>query len=184
VLRVRTVFPAVPGGPWYSNFHFSGDTQAAAGAAHASVVDFWASLAENLWTDIAGTVEAEVMEIDPVSGDPQQAFTVQPATVEFTNSAEPIPFANQGLITFNTGLFFGGRRLKGRTFIPGLCEPDITYGSLSSGIRTQLDTAAALLINIGDTSTLQVWSRRHQVARDVTSATTAAKPAILRSRRD
>jgi hypothetical protein len=92
----------------------------------------------------------------------------------------------------------GGRRLRGRTFVPAPVEgASITNGIPSAAYRTALQNAADNMIGDPDVD-LVIWSRPRAADPEavppvaaragshaiVGSATTWAKWAVLRSRRD
>ena len=92
----------------------------------------------------------------------------------------------QGLVHWLTGDFVNGRQLRGKTFIPGLCEDDnTTAGLMSSTCQGVIATAAdALLTASGTNGPLMIYSPTNHVAEAVQANTVGTKWAVLRSRRD
>lgn len=182
MLRVRTVFTGVDGGPWYNNLHFLGNGPDAASDAHDAVVNFWQDIGAIQHTDVDGVVESEVLEIDPATGDATGAYAEGDFPVGGVATGEILPPSLQGLIRLNTGQFVGGRRVGGRIFVPGLTETYNESGSLSAAGQTVLQDAINVVL--ASTTELVVYSRRYFDDVTVANATVWSEFAVLRSRRD
>lgn len=184
MLRVRTVWDGVAGAPYYSNHYFDDASGPSEASAAINAVDaFWSSMAGAIAIPLVWLVEGDVAVMDPSTGDITSMISVSGNPGIATGSSDSLPPATQGLITWKTDTFIGGRRLTGRTFIPAPVEANSTsLGAPSAGYVAQLITSAAGLISAS--SNLAVWSRTHGVVHDVTSSTAGTKFAVLRSRRD
>lgn len=179
--RVRTTFDGVQGSPYLSTFYFSSALGSAQQAATAAGT-FWNSVEPVMVSALNWTLERDVATIDAATGQTTAVTQVSANSGSGSAGAGPLPFSNQGLIRWRTGVFAGGREIRGRTFIPGPTEtlsdevPTAAYGTTINPAITAL---------IGDAnSTLVVWSRANGVEEDVTSGDLWNSWAVLRSRRD
>lgn len=185
MIRVRTIFTGVQGAPYYSNLYFTGDTLLDAQEAHAKVATFWNNARTHIRAGTSITIQGDVPEIDPATGDITVMHAVTPVNWLGTDSGEMLPPATQALVQFKTGSYVGGRQIRGRMFIPAQMESDNVAGLLGSGYITFLNgLLTTLLVPTASGAQPVVWSRTHGVDPIVTSATTWLQWAVLRSRRD
>ena len=59
-----------------------------------------------------------------------------------SSSGQPVPNQAQLLIRWNPQVIIGGRRLKGRTYVPGLGSLSMDGGQVIAGVITDFQTAA------------------------------------------
>ena len=184
MIRIRPVMTGVPGTPWYTNMYFDLDADAA--QVSVDTVDaFWTALAGQINADVKWTVQGEVPQIDPATGNITNVVVVDSATGEGGFAANLLPRSAQGLITWRTGVFAGGREIRGRTFVPGMCIPAMTFdGKMSEAAQAELQEAADDLISAPGGSSIGVWSRANGVIEGATLAQVWDEFAVLRSRRD
>ena len=184
--RVRTIFTGVEGAPFLSTFLFEqagGTAQQAATAAGA----FWTALAAGMHTSLAWTTEGAVAVINETNGNTESVSATTPVVGAGTAVSDRAPAATQGLVRWRTGIFTGGRELRGRTFLPGVPEDQGSQVPLAA-YRTRADNAAAALI--ADVNTiLAIRSSKFDAtglsfAHPVVSGETWTQYAVLRSRRD
>ena len=64
-----------------------------------------------------------------------------------TQTDGPVPDVAQVLMRWRTESFAGGRRLQGRTFLPGLARANVEAGNVASGVLNALVTAGAGLVS-------------------------------------
>jgi hypothetical protein len=170
----------VQGAPWLNTLYFG--TAGTAANAVAAVGAFWGAVDAFIANDISWATLPDVDEIG-VDGSLTGIDSVTPATGTGTDTAEMLPFASQVSIRWRTGAVIGGRELKGKTYIPGLCTASLDDGLLDSGAQAAIQTAADNLI--GDVnSSFVIWSRVHAQQLLVAAATVDSDFAVLRSRRD
>lgn len=181
--RVRTVFRGVAGTPWYSNLFFDDQDPGGAQGAIDAVAAFWGALAPVIAGAITWRVEPEVFAISPGTGEIENVFTETAATGAGNASGEALPYANQGLIRTDTGAYVGGRRLRGRIFIPGPTETFSQNGVPSASYLELLNDAPDVLIG-SETATWVLYSRKNFIQSPIVGATAAGYWAVLRSRRD
>lgn len=191
IARVRTVFTGVAGTPWYSNLYF----QASPGTAtqrNEAVRVFWGTLGNVIHQSIAFNVEAENAIIEDTTGVITGFESGDAETGVGLATGDPLPWATQGLIQEICEIVVEGRRLRGRTFVPGATETYNVNGIPTSDYRAQLQSSADALILASSTfGTWQVWSRpqglptpRSGTSDNVETCNVWNKWAQLRSRRD
>jgi len=174
-----------PGLPFYSSHYFEGDTQGEADAAVAAVVEFWQALSTLTTSAIDAVVSPEVEVVDPASGQVTGVFQTAGGTAEMTASGEPLPWTTQGLVRWRTGVFVGGREIRGRTFLPGPLEANNAVGVPASSYFTLANTAiAGFLTDAAAAGGLVVYSRTHGQAALVAAGNVWTQWATVRSRRD
>lgn len=183
MLRVRTVLTASIGAPYLSTMFFFGSSSSEANSAASAVGTFWYNLRGSMNGSLTYTTETDVAQIDPATGTLLDIFVVSPFTGSGTLESEILPPTTQGLISWGTGAIVGGKRLQGRTFIPGATESSNSNGVPDTPYKYNLDNAAVSLLGDID-ATLAIWSRKNGTERAVTGGSAAAYWAELRSRRD
>lgn len=180
--RITTLFsgPLVQGGG-INQLYF--DQGGGTGAdAHSAVVAFWGEVDGWMQGGLQYTVEGEIELVDNITGQVESVETTDAVSGVGSVGGDALPPANQALIRWRTGVFNGGREIRGRTFIPGIAMAASVSGVPTSELRNTLNTAAGNLIGDPD-SELVVWSRKGTFA-TVTSGSAWNKFATLRSRRD
>lgn len=181
--QIRTVFGGVSGTPYVSTMFFSDALGLSTQDAVDAVGTFWTSMSGPMIGAATWETESDVRVVDPDTGEVTGIVTTTPHSgAGGSGSAEPLPWSSQGLIRWHTGLFVGGKEIRGRTFIPALPEADSVAGVPLAAWRTAADAAAAALIADGD-STFLVYSRKHRQAEGVISGSSWSQWAVLRSRR-
>jgi hypothetical protein len=152
---------------------------------------------EAFFDGIKGAVPDGVQWSIPSSGDLLVAETGEltgawsdPGTGGVVSSSGGAPFVNGtgARVVWNTAGVFGGRRVRGSTFIVPLVTGAFEgAGNLNSGNIALLQTKADALI--ADLDNMAIWSRPNNLASDngeanqVTSATIPDKVSWLRGRR-
>ena len=184
MLRVRTTFGGVTGSPWLSTFYFTGnDTQTGANNAVLATGAFWGAVDSHMGLSVTWSTEPEVAQLT-AAGVLQALYQTTAATGTGTGGGDMLPIATQGLVKWRTGVFAGGREIRGRTFIPGLLEAVCSpTGAPTSALLTTVNTAAATLI-ADVNSSLAVWSKKNLQADPAVTGSTWNQFAVLRSRRD
>lgn len=181
--RVRTVFTGVAGTPWYSNLYYDDQDPGGPEGAVEATRAFWARITTLISDLVSWTVEGDVAAISPGTGQIENMFTVPSQAGSGSDAAQPLPWATQGLARLETGAYFGGRRIRGRVFIPGPTEDESAIGVPAPSYGTLLNTAITELIGSTDAS-LVVYSRKNFIQTPVVAGGAAPYWAVLRSRRD
>lgn len=179
--RVRSSWSGGRGGGLLSTMYFD-VLPGSASDANAAVGAFWDDVKGFIANDLTVTTDAAVYLIDETNGQPTSIEAVTPIAVAGSQSAEPLPWANQVLLQWRTGLFSGGRELRGRTFIPGCTETGSTDGLPATGTLSAVNAAAATLIADANTE-LVIYSPTNGTAGEVIAGTCWNEFAVLRSRR-
>lgn len=191
--RIRSITTGVAGSPWYTNLYFDEGAGLTATGARDAVVAFWTALQPIMINDVTTSVEAEAARVNYASGEIEGYNSVTAASVVGTQTAAPLPYANQGLITTQTAAVLRSRRVRGRIFVPGLSisAVDATTGTPTGATLTVMSTAAQGLVSATGAD-LVVWSRPYTAVGitlpgsrySVTSAAARDFFSVLRSRRD
>jgi hypothetical protein len=184
VWRYRVELAGLAGGPGLMTFHFgptigTSDPQDCvdAVAAFIAAIDVFVTTA----ITFNGGNEMEVIEMTT----DQQTGTV--AVTGFTqagdDSATALPPATQLLVRWTTDAFLSGRRVQGKTFLPGFCEDsNETAGTPQAAVVSAVEAAARTLADAG--VGLVVYSRTNGQSAAVEDASVWTKWAILAGRRD
>lgn len=192
------MWSGVAGAPYYTNLYCIGPLSTNNGNDMATAWRvFLNSLAPSLVGGLVATIDPELLEFNETDGVVTSAGSTVQAAVTMTGVGDRLPPANQALVQWTTAGIVHNRRVRGRTFIPGVLEsenqasgvPGPTIGTpLQSAIDTFLSTMSGRL---------RIWSRpvdaahstptvpaRPGSAHAVLSGKTATYWAVLRSRRD
>jgi len=180
--RVRTVFTGMQGAPWLNTLFFD-DQAGTAAQAVTAVGTFWSSVDGLIDSEVDWTTLADVETVASATGQVTGVTQTTPATGSGALAAEALPIATQGLVRWRTGIFAGGREIKGRTFIPGLTETANDNGKPTSAVVTAVNAAAAALISDAN-SALVIYTRANSAEATVISGSCWTEFAVLRSRRD
>lgn len=196
ILRSRGTFSATGMGTPALVTHYwdsaGGTGTALATEAVARVRAMWNAMAAVITLSATWTPNLVVDEIDEVTGDlVNQYAAAAPAAVTFSASGDTLPYFTQGLMRFATASFIAGRRLQGRSFIPGVVETDNqgAPGVPSAATLTALQGGANLLgTTIVTPMSQRIWHRPSPSAAGlsspVISRTVSPTWAVLKSRRN
>lgn len=186
MLRVTTVWGGVGQGlPYYSTHYFGGETSGEAAAAAAAVAEYWNDNSQIITTGLVPVVQPEVEVVQPTNGQTIGVHVVTPPESDVAATGDVLPWTTQGLVRWRTGVFVGGREIRGRTFLPGMMEANNLVGVPAPTWNTIANQAAASLITASvPAGDLVVYSRTHFQAAVVTSGSSWNQWATVRSRRD
>lgn len=186
MLRVRTVLTGLAGAPYLSTMYFNENNLSAnpAQAAVTAVGVFWNALDDTLPAALSWATEAEVAHVDEATGDVTSVDVTTPVTGSGSINAVLHSPAVQGLIRWQTGAFINGRRIQGRTFIPGMSNSTSTSSGTPTSTFQTLMTNTANTLAASPLAPLIIWSRTNGAVRDVTGGSGWGQFAVLRSRRD
>lgn len=105
-----------------------------------------------------------------------------------TRNAEVAPTQTCALINWRTSNF--GRSYRGKTYLPGLAEPDVAQGSITQTLKDLIDAWIALALTLNDITfggiyafQLGVYSRELGVITDVTTHQISQFAATQRRRK-
>jgi len=202
MLRVHVDWAGESGSPYVSTHYFEAEAnidQSSADSVAGVVHDFWADVAAVMSNQLTGTVRTEVDLVNPEDGRVAAVYSVAKPPIVGALNGYQLSHNVQGLIQWRTNSFVGARRVKGRTFVPGVCQQH----SGPNGDPTQpyidaLANAANTHRIVVQNLPLVVWSRpippptppatkplpRSGSMAPVTGAAAWHKFAALRTRRD
>lgn len=163
--------------------YFGGLTTAA--VARSNVGAVYAELDDELSVDVGWTVRNEGRTIDPSTGVATGFWSDSTPFFGTGEVAETsVPDASQILLQWLTPDVKNGRRVRGRTFIPGLPVTSVLGGNVRIEAQAALSVAAQALADLGN---FYVWSRPKSGAggteHEVTLGNCWSEMAVLRSRR-
>lgn len=185
MLRVTTEWDGFSGAPGYTVLHYDGLTAADAAFAHDATVRLWQTIDQELESTHSATITSDVPVIDPATGDIVTMHQVPEVVLQMSGSGDPLPPSNQMLIRWRTGLYQGGREIRGRTFVPGLRETTVTAGTLPTATVNGFNTVLTTWLGtLPAGRTLAIWSPTNGSVTNVNSVSVWNEIAILRSRRD
>jgi hypothetical protein len=184
MLRIRTTFAGTTGAPWLNTLYVGDpNTQANADAAVAAVGAFWGAVDNFMHTSISWATIAEV-DILLTTGEKTGSLFTTPQAGAGGTTGDFLPQAIQGLVNLRTGVFIGGREVRGKIFIPGLTEGSNTASGTWLGTQVaSVQAAVNTLLTAGDPA-FGVWSRLNGSISPAVAGTVTSKWAVLRSRRD
>lgn len=181
--RVTTLFsgPLVTGGG-INQFYFD-EGAGTASAAHAAARAFWTAANDVMSTQVSWTTQGEI-ELVSETGEVTGVESTDPFTSNGSATGDALPLTTQGLIRWRTGIFVGGREIRGRTFIPGPVESlNDANGRPGSGTLIEMNQCPAALLGASGAE-FRIFSRTKSTSATVISGTAWTQWASLRSRRD
>lgn len=165
----------------FSTFHF---TSASSDAAIAQWLGaFRAGLASAIHNSMHIYIEDEVRYLDEETGELQGygSLGVPSVAVPGTVSGEQAADATQFLVQWGTSVVVGGRRLRGRSYLPGVPAASISQGNVHVAAIGDIEGAAEDAM--GTEADLVVWSRKNGIVAPVTRVTCWNEFAVQRRRR-
>jgi hypothetical protein len=133
---------------------------------------------------LVANIQNEVRVIESSTGETVSVGTIAGSSVTMTGGGDALPQQIQALIRMYTNVFIGGRRLRGRIFIPGQLEANnLTTGGVNGAEVVAYDAAMDTMRAAMGTS-LVIYSPTNRAFAPVTAHSTWSKWAGLRSRRD
>ncbi|HKY46314.1 MAG TPA: hypothetical protein VJM50_24690 [Pyrinomonadaceae bacterium] len=166
--RVRVVFTGSVGSPHYAIHHFVGSgSSAEAQTAVDNCSTLWSAVDAFQTSGQLWATDPVVFDVDPVTGNTIGTFTTAPASGIGAIGGDALPPASQMLIHWRTGVYIGGREVRGKTFVPGLTEAANESGgrpvaTTVTGIKNAADAMNALT-----SVPLGIWSRTNGVIHPV-----------------
>lgn len=184
VWRYRVDIAGLPGGPGLSTYHF--DPTAGFGTAQELVdaVETWHGVFDafvHQTIDFNGAAEIEVIDLG--SGQQTSTIPVVGWNVGGTNSGTMLPPTTQMLVRWNTTSYINGRRIQGKTYLPGFCEDSNEANGLpQTAVTAAVQAGAQTFADVDDA--LCVYSRVNGAIAGPITASVWSKWAVQRGRRD
>lgn len=184
IRELHTTWLGVAGAPYYTTLRQTTVGVLTAQDFADSWIAFLNNLKPNYVNELTARVEPELTVIESTTGQLIGTEVVTGASVVGTNNSFMVPRASQGLLKWSTDLVIAGRRLRGRTFLPGLSTGlDTEGGGVSAGIAATIGSQAqGFLDTMG--GEMVIYSRTHKSGSAVTGVSMWTEWASLRSRRD
>lgn len=195
ILRTRGTLSVNGGAAQALVTHYWDSTGAAIGAlateSVARVRAAWVAAGGAIGSACIWTPVTTVDEIDEATGAiVNQVAAATPAAVTFSGAGNYLPLQTQGIVQYSTGLFIAGRRVRGRSYIPGIVTTFSTAGGQpTAALITALSNfGAALGTTILTATNQRVWHRPNALgvgglSAVVTTRNVSASFGVLRSRR-
>jgi hypothetical protein len=198
LLRIQTRWDGVAGSPFYTNLYAVGPLSTNNGNDLAAAFrTFLLAIAGQFTDELSAQIQSEILEFDESNGTVTGTGTTTQAAVVGTNAGALLPASNQLLLRWATEGIVHNRRVRGRSFMPGLVETSSDASGLpeSATVTAYLNAANALLTTM--TGRMRVWAQpfstdppnpanpdRNGSAHAITAVSVAPYWAVLRSRRD
>ena len=145
VRRIRATWTGIAGTPYLSTWHFENVVGKASEIVTATR-KFLTTVAAQATNAISVTLEADQAIFDAATGDLIGMESTSPgAAINGGLAGDMLPPANQGVLRLATGGIVNNRRVRGRFYIPGMCEANST-GVPAAGLTTVFNTAGSTLI--------------------------------------
>ena len=139
---------------------------------------------------ITFTFDQTVLAIEATTGVLVTTFTAAPAlAVTGTDTGDVLPRQTQGLLRWGTASVIGGRRVRGRLFMPAPAEDQNSISAApEAAYQSALTTAGATVFVAGATASAAcIWHRPNGAGPGasplITSAAAAPVWSVLLSRR-
>lgn len=181
ISRVQTVLTGVAGSPYYQSLYFPFTVEPEDAVAAAN--DLWEIFASYVSDNVAWLVDGVVVNLNDATGEIIGSVSVDGITGAGTSVQEELPSSTQVLVQWRTGVYVGGREIRGRTFVPAITEPNNEDGHFNETGRSELSDAIALWLG-GLAEAPLIWSRAHGQSAPIAAAQVWSQFAVLRSRRD
>lgn len=187
ILRHTAVWSGTPGLPGYTQFYQlpHEEVSSSAQTGHVYLAAFFDALASLIPDDVTVTLDPVVQRLDEVTGDLLGELTVETPEAPIVGTYVSGWLRQMGvLVEWSTGVYIGGKRLRGRTYLVPLGNIEDSDGTLPVGTLSQIQAAANGIP--GPDVGFSVWHRPVNGAggasHEMTGATVRDKACILRSR--
>jgi len=182
--EIKTKWTGVAGSPYWTTVrHLDGASVDLDGffAAWGTLIN---ALKTNYSDNLIAVSEPEVRIIESTTGETVGVLTHASGTWGGTGAGDELPPTNQLLIKWQTNVYTGGRRIRGRSFIPSQLEANNGPGGTpSAGYTSSVQTLVnTFLGSVGPG--FVIYSPTHRVYASVTGASIWNQWASLRTRRD
>lgn len=140
------------------NFADTGDISSARAAINA----FLSPLGNRLGNGVRWSIDVSGKELDTRTGQLTGEWSDGPAYDGggSDGGGQAVANATSALIRWGTNTVSGGRRVRGRTFIPGLSVSQLTNGELGSAAQTAFNESAQNMLSDG--VDFGIWHRPTQ----------------------
>nr|CRY93643.1 hypothetical protein [uncultured prokaryote] len=184
VWRYRVDIAGLVGGPGLSTYHFDPTIGAPTEQDCVDAVELFIQSFDVFTSNsVTFTGADEIEVIDLTSGQQTGSLAVTSFSEAGDDSATMLGPINQVLVRWNTSTYANGRRVLGKTFLPGFCEDsNETGGVVQAAVVTAVQTGAQILADSG--TGFGVYSRTNHLIAPADTASVWNQWAILSGRRD
>ncbi len=166
----------------FNILHFAGDLE---GSYAQDTADAVAVFLEAIDVGVRNSqtmrVDPEIAQVNIATGQIEAVETVTTAPVVGEAVDEGVPQAANLLLRWRTGLFSGGREVRGRTFLPGFSILQNTAtGEVEQDTINFMNAAGETLLANSD---LGIYSPTKSLFAEATSVSCWNEWAVMRSRR-
>lgn len=177
--KIPVVWSGFVGGPGVSTFY----TLTTGTPPVAAFRTFFDSIKTMLPSVARIQVPSTGVTVDSATGQTNGAWSAGVSAVVAGTGAAAYSAPTGAIVNWRTGVWTGGREMRGKTFIVPLDNGNYQNdGTLLSASVTTLQTAAGALI--ASAPDMKVYSRHYGAVAAISSASVPDKCVVLRSRRD
>lgn len=157
--RFTIRWTGLPGGDAVNVLHSTGEAPGDAQTFADLITLALGQLAGGFMAPASAQVDEIVPTITPATGEATAYTSVDTAVVVGTGVNDFLPQNTMLLVRYLTSDVVAGRRVKGRTFLPGLGQGSSLAGAPTFATRTDVADAFQTLTNNNPDPTLAVYSR-------------------------
>ena len=184
VARLRCTFTGVAGAPAYVNWYVEA-TSVDAGVYQTLMLDAFDADSGMFSDDCTITAINPIPIIEVSSGNVVDTAIGDGGTTAGTAAGDLLPPATCGLMQFHTGVYVGGREIRGRTYLPYPVVGNNDNGVPSSSYIASIEDCYDKFNGASFGNGAQViYSRTHARAEYVSLASGWGEWAVMRSHRD
>lgn len=185
--RVETIVTGVPGAPYYIRGHFDAldsDPDDMIAAWHTFNTGGVGATTTNFPTGASIVTSGVINLVDPATDSVVGVLSGSSISSGGTGTSPLAPLASQVLTNWRTGIYVGGREVRGKHFRPLITENVVAdNGTLDATAAVAYRALAIALIDNADTRFV-VYSKKQGRWEVVNNATIWQQLAVMRSRRD
>lgn len=184
VARLRLTFTGVAGSPAYVNWYVEA-TAVDAGVYQTLMLDAFNADSGMFSDDVTITAINPIPIIEVSTGNVVDTAVGDGGTTPGTAAGDLLPPATSGLMQMHTGVYVGGREIRGRTYLPYPVVGNNDNGVPSSSyIASIVDLSEQFNDSDHANGAWVIYSRAHARAEYVTQVSGWGEWAVMRSHRD
>ena len=182
--RVKTRITIPDGSTGFSQQYFGTDTGLLTENAVAAVHDFWNGIKSYLSSGVSVKVDGIVDVVNDATGQITGIIdTGETLVVGGSDEGDVLPAQTQLIVGLRTGVYVGGREIRGRIFIPGFTEANSSAGHPAPAMVATVATQAQDFFTPTLLAKPIVFTRTRHDQAPVSATYVSPTWAVLRSRR-
>lgn len=179
ISQVRVAWTGLKGLPGVSTFYFDATTA----IPLAGLRTLFDAGKATLPSPCVIQVPNSGLNIESTTGQPVSSWTSGSSAAVNCTGLNGYAAPVGGIINWTTGVYVGGRQLRGKTFlVPLITSQYDGDGTLVAASKTLWENAAATFL--AGAPSFVIWSRKNGTVSPVTASAVPDKAVVLRSRRD